>query len=217
MREVSLKNKTVDVAALESFGFTKTADGYCYERNICDDQLKLTLNFTGGKLYSIVEDSSGEEYTLHLVESSVGSYVGAVRKEYEKILSAFVENCCVENIFSAQLTKNLLDYVVKTYGDAPEFLWEKFPKYAVLRRKDTQKWYAVIMEISERKLNLDSDNEVEVLNLRGVDVESLIDGKKYFPAYHMNKKSWYTIKLDGTVNFDEICTRLTYSHDSALK
>lgn len=86
-----------------------------------------------------------------------------------------------------------------------------------MRRRDTQKWYAVIMEISERKLNLDSDNEVEVINLRGVDVESLLDGKKYFPAYHMNKKSWYTIKLDGTVDFDEICTRLTYSHDSALK
>ena len=217
MREVNLKNKTVDLAALENFGFTKTADGYRYAKNICDDQLKLTMKFIGGKIFSSVEDSSGEEYTLHLVESSVGSYVGAVRFEYEKTLSAFVENCCVENIFGARLTKKLLDYVYDKYGDAPEFLWEKFPKYAVLRRRDTQKWYAAIMEISERKLNLDSDNEVEVINLRGSDVESLIDGEKYFPAYHMNKKSWYTIKLDGTVDFDEICTRLNYSCDRATK
>ena len=33
----------------------------------------------------------------------------------------------------------------------------------------------------------------------------------------MNKRSWYTIKLDGTVDFDEICTRLNYSHDRAIK
>ena len=217
MREVNLKNKTVAVDTLENFGFTKTADGYSFVKNICDDQLKLTMKFIGGKLFSSVEDSSGEEYTLHLVESSVGSYVGAVRLDYEKTLSAFIENCCVENIFNARLTKSLLDYVAEKYSDAPEFLWEKFPKYAVLRRRDTQKWYAAIMEISERKLNLDSDNEVEVINLRGVDVESLLDGKKYFPAYHMNKKSWYTIKLDGTVDFDEICTRLNYSYSRAVK
>ena len=153
MREVNLKNKTVAVDSLENFGFIKTADGYRYEKNICDDQLTLTLKFTGGKLFSAVNDVTGEEYTLHLVESSSGSFVGAVRKEYEDILTAFVESCCVENIFTAQLTKNLLDYV----------------------------------------------------------------GKKYFPAYHMNKKSWYTIKLDGTVDFDEICKRLADSYKSATK
>lgn len=122
MREVNLKNKAVAVDALENFGFTKTADGYRFAKNICDDQLTLTLNFIGGKLYSRVEDSSGEEYTLHLVESSIGSYVGVVRQDYEKILSAFIENCCVENIFSARLTKSLLDYVAEKYSDAPEFL-----------------------------------------------------------------------------------------------
>ena len=217
MREINIKNKTVAVDSLENFGFTKTADGCRYEKNICDDQLTLILKFSGGKLFSAVNDVTGEEYTLHLVESSSGSFVGAVRKEYEDILTAFVESCCVENIFTAQLTKNLLDYVSKKYGDAPEFLWEKFPKYAVLRRKDTKKWYAALMEISERKLNLDSDNEVEVMNLRGSDVESLLDGKKYFPAYHMNKKSWYTIKLDGTVDFEEICKRLADSYKSAIK
>ena len=216
MHEVNL-NKTVAVDRLKNFGFNQTADGWLYQKNICDNQLLLTLKFADGKLFSRVDDSTGEEYTLHLVESSVGKFVGNVRDEYQKILSAFEENCCEENIFRAQLTKNLIAYVREKYGDELEFLWEKYPNAAVLRRKDTQKWYALIMEISERKLGLDSDNLVEIIDLRGKELENFVDGEKYFLGYHMNKKSWYTIRLDGSVSFDEICTRLNKSYNLATK
>lgn len=219
MREENLKNKTVDVDKLENFGFHKAADGWIYEKNISDDQLSLTLKFTGGKLFSRVEDTFGEEYILHLVEGSSGGYVGTVRDEYEKILAAFFENCCVENIFRAELTKNLVAYVRAKYGDELEFLWEKYPNAAIVRRKDTQKWYALIMEISERKLGLDSDNLVEILDLRGNpdELKNLVDGEKYFAGYHMNKKSWLTIRLDGSISFDEICTRIDESYIRATK
>lgn len=219
MREVTLKNKTVVVDKLEDFGFHKAFDSWIYEKNICDDQLSLTLKFSGGKLFSRVEDSAGEEYILHLVEGSSGGYVGAVRDEYEKILASFVESCCVENIFRAQLTKNLIAYVRDKYGDELEFLWEKYPNAAIWRRKDTKKWYALIMEISERKLGLDSDNLVEILDLRGDpdELKNLVDGEKYFAGYHMNKKSWLTMKLDGSISFDEICRRLDESYNRATK
>ena len=214
MREVRL-NKTVAVDKLESFGFKNTADGWIYRKNICDNQFLMTLKFIDGKIFSSVEDSSGEEYTLHLVESSVGKFVGNVRQEYEKILATFIENCCEENIFTAQLTKKLIMYVREKYGDELEFLWEKFPKNAIWRRRDTKKWYAVLIEISERKLGLNSDNVVEIIDLRGRELENLIDGEKYFAGYHMNKKSWYTIRLDGSVDFDEICKRLDESYNLA--
>ena len=216
MREVNLKNKTVAVDRLKNFGFVKISDSWQLQKNICDE-LKLTLKFIDGKLFSRVEDSTGEEYTLHLAEESVGKFVGSVRDEYQKILSAFEENCCEENIFRAQLTRQLIIYVREKFGDELEFLWEKFPNAAIYRRKDTRKWYALIMEISERKLGLDSDNLVEALILRGRELENLLDGEKYFPAYHMNKKSWYTIRLDGSVSFDEICTRLNESYNLATK
>lgn len=216
MREVKL-NKTVAVDKLESFGFIKTANGWLYQKNICDNQLLMMLKFMGGKIFSRVEDSTGEEYTLHLVESSVGKFVGNVRQDYERILTEFIENCCEENIFCAQLTKNLIIYVREKYGDELEFLWEKFPKDAIWRRKDTKKWYAVLMEISERKLGLDSDNLVEVIDLRGRELENFLDGEKFFAGYHMNKKSWFTIRLDGSVAFDEICMRLDESYRLATK
>ncbi|MBQ9487988.1 MAG: MmcQ/YjbR family DNA-binding protein [Selenomonadaceae bacterium] len=219
MREVNLKNKTVAVAELEKFGFEKASDGWRYEKNICDDQLSLTLDYKAGKLFSEVKDNFGEEYVLHLVENSAGGYVGAVRSEYEEILAAFEENCCEENIFRAALTKNLISYVRDKYGDELEFLWEKYPNAAIWRRKDSKKWYGLVMEISERKLGLDSDKDVEILDLRGKvdELQNLIDGVKYFAGYHMNKKSWYTIRLDGSVDFDEICTRLDESYTLAKK
>lgn len=216
MREVNLQNKTIAVDKLKSFGFHQTADGWQYQKNICDE-MTLTLKVVDSKLFSCVEDSFGEEYTLHLVENSVGAYVGNVRDEYQKILSAFEENCCEENIFRAQLTKKLIMYVREKYGDELEFLWEKFPNCAVWRRQDTQKWYAVLMEISERKLGLDSDQLAEVLDLRGTELENFLDGEKYFAGYHMNKKSWFTVRLDGSVSFDEICTRLDESYKLATK
>lgn len=32
-------------------------------------------------------------------------------------------------------------------GDAPEYLWAKFPNHAVFRRKDNRKWYALVAEV----------------------------------------------------------------------
>lgn len=39
---------------------------------------------------------------------------------------------------------------------------------------------------------------MEILDLRAnsEDIERLIDNKTFFPAYHMNKKSWITISLN---------------------
>ena len=214
-----MKDKTVAENTLEKFGFHNTADGWQYEKNICDNQLSLTLTYKAGKLFSEIKDNFGEEYILHLVEDSVGGYVGAVRSEYEEILATFEEHCCEENIFRASLTKSLISYVRDKYGDELEFLWEKYPNAAIWRRKDSKKWYGLVMEISERKLGLDSDKDVEILDLRGnvAELQNLVDGVKYFGGYHMNKKSWYTIRLDGTVEFDEICTRLDESYILAKK
>ena len=219
MREVKLKNKTVDGGKLEQFGFAKTADGYHYEKKICDEQLSLSLDFIDGKIFSSVADSFGEEYTLHLVESSVGAYVGAIREEYEKVLAAFVESCCSENIFRAEIVKNLVEYVREKYGDELEFLWAKFPKNAIWRRRDTQKWYAVILGVNEKKLGLNSDNEVEVIDLRGEpeEIKNLVDDVNYFVGYHMNKKSWFTIRLDGSVALEKICEHVDKSYTLAIK
>ncbi|MBF1207631.1 MAG: MmcQ/YjbR family DNA-binding protein, partial [Fusobacterium periodonticum] len=42
-----------------------------------------------------------------------------------------------------------------------------------------------------------------------------IDNKRYFPAYHMNKKHWCTICLDGTVELEKIYRLIDISYELA--
>ena len=214
MAEIKIKNKSVNFDKLKNFGFV---DGR-YEKNICANQFKLSITVAQDlKIFSKVEDNfSGEEYILHLVENAVGEYVGSVRLEYEKVLNDFIESCCVSNIFYGELTQKLIEYVRKNYGGELEFLWENSPKTAIWRRQDSKKWYGVLMNIAERKLKIDSDKFVDIVNLRG-NALKLADGEKYFPAWHMNKKSWITIRLDNSVTFNEICNRLDESYKLAVK
>ena len=116
-------------------------------------------------------------------------------------------------MFKSDFARRIIEFARKNWGDELEFLWKQFPDYAVLRRKDTQKWYAVLMRLPRRKLGLDSDETVEIIDLRRT---SETDDPRFLPGYHMNKKSWMTIVLDGTVSFDEITGILSSSYDCAI-
>ncbi len=67
--------------------------------------------------------------------------------------------------------------------------------------------------------NKDANEKIEIIDLRlQPDILSqTLDGIKYFPGYHMNKKHWYTICLDGSVEDAEICHRLDVSYELAKK
>ena len=45
----------------------------------------------------------------------------------------------------------------------------------------------------------DPEAEVEIINLRLPPEErpELVDGENFFPAYHMNKKNWVSVRADG--------------------
>ena len=105
----------------------------------------------------------------------------------------------------------------KNFWKDLEFLWKKSPKNAILRKKSSNKWYAAILTISKRKIGLDSDKIIEVINLHNSEeeIKKLIDCKKYFPAYHMNKKYWCSICLDGTVELEEIYKLIDISYELA--
>lgn len=75
------------------------------------------------------------------------------------------------------------------------------------------------MIVSKRKLGIDSDELVEIIDLRETPevIENLIDYQHYYPGCHMNKKYWYTILLDGSVYFEDICHRIDRSYDLTQK
>ena len=58
--------------------------------------------------------------------------------------------------------------------------------------------------MQKKKLGLDEEGAVEIIDLRikPEDVEALLDGKKYFPGYHMNKKHWITVVPGEDISVD---------------
>ncbi len=142
-----------------------------------------------------------------------------LRKEYEEELWRIAECCFKPDAFKNEITLQLLAHIQAKYGDELEYLWRKFPQNAIVRNQSKKKWYAVFLIVSKSKLTGDSEEKVEALNVRvpTQDLEASIDGISRFPGYHMNKKNWITLCLDGSIPFDELTTRLETSYHLAAK
>ena len=221
MREITnfIKNKKIDFKKLEEFGFKLINKSYYYYASLLKNQFKMTIkiNLDNSIFTEIIDTETNEPYVLHLLETKRSGYSEKVYKEYSEVLEKIKKECFEDEIFKANYAKEIINYIKNKYGDELEFLWEKSPKNAVVRRKSSNKWYAVILTVSKRKLNLDSDEIIEVINIHNSpeEIEKLIDYKKYFPAYHMNKKHWCTICLDGTVELKEIYKLIDISYELA--
>lgn len=221
MTEHIFKNKKLNINKLLSFGFVSADNGYVYHTELIGGQMRLTVRIDAAqKVYTeVIDNSSGDEYVLHRVESAAGSFVGQVKTEYEAVINKISAKCFDTEIFKSEQAKAVIAYVRETYGDELEYLWQKFPDNAVVRRKDNQKWYAAILTVSRRKLGFDSNETVEILDLRikPEKMESTVDNIRFFPGYHMNKKHWFTVCLDGSVGIDEICKKIDESYMLAKK
>ena len=221
MREVKdfIKDKKIDLKRLEKFGFKLKDNSYYYDTSLLKNQFKMCvkINLDNSIFTELIDVETNEPYVLHLLEMKRSGYSEKVYKAYSEVLDKIKKECFENERFKANYTKEIIEYVKNKYGDELEFLWEKSPKNAVIRRESSNKWYAVILTISKRKLNLDSDKIIEVINLHNIaeEIEKLIDNKKYFPAYHMNKKYWCTICLDGTVELKEIYKLIDISYELA--
>ncbi len=71
------------------------------------------------------------------------------------------------------------------------------------------------MTIPFKRLGLKSDERVNVVNLKAPpeEIESLIDKRTIFPAYHMNKKHWITVVLSDQIDFERLCALTQKSWD----
>lgn len=65
----------------------------------------------------------------------------------------------------------------------------------------------------------DTDIDTQAIDLRAAaeDIDNSVDNKKFFRSYHMNKKHWITVCLDGGVPFCEIQKMLDASYELASK
>ena len=97
-------------------------------------------------------------------------------------------------------------YIYEQYGVKAEFPWKKYPEYMVIRHSNNRKWFAVIMNISKRKLGIESDEIADIINIKcnSLMIGSLIMEDGIFPAYHMNKSNWVSVLLDNSCNMENL-------------
>ena len=103
--------------------------------------------------------------------------------------------------------QEFLEYCLSTYGTSPDYPFDEDFETAVLRHADNRKWYALVMRVSRRKFGFDSDEVIDVVNLK-LPTEmfgSFGASDGVYPAYHMNKLYWISVLLldapDDVVQF----------------
>ena len=111
------------------------------------------------------------------------------------------------------------EYIRETYGILPEYLFKSDPECCVFRHLYTKKWFGIIMNISANKIGLNADTCIDVLNVKcEPDMVAVLNRQSGFaPAYHMNKKHWLTILLDGNVSKEQILQLLDISFELTKK
>ena len=113
-----------------------------------------------------------------------------------------------------EIRERLFAYVGKKYRASPEYLWARYPNYAVLRHRDNRKWFALVMDIPAAKLDLERGDTVDILNVKMEDAllaDLLIQQEGFYRGYHISRGNWISILLDGTVAFEELCRWLDES------
>ena len=93
--------------------------------------------------------------------------------------------------------RQFIEYCLHTYGTSPDYPFEGDFETAVFRHSGSRKWYAIVMRVSRRKFGFDSDEVIDVVNLK-LPTEmfgSFGASDGVYPAYHMNKLHWVSVLL----------------------
>ena len=113
--------------------------------------------------------------------------------------------------------QQFLEYCREAYGTKADYPFDEDSLTAVLRHGDNRKWYAIVMRVSRRKFGLDSDEVIDVVNLK-LPIEmhgSFGASEGVYPAYHMNKLHWISVLLPDAP--DDVLSFLTNASFEATK
>ncbi len=128
----------------------------------------------------------------------------------ERRVLRFAVTTCRE----VRMTKeSFLAFCLSAFSTVPDCPFTGDAETVVLRHAGSRKWFALVMKVSRRKFGGESDEKVDIVNLKlPVDMFGSFGREEgVYPAYHMNKLHWISVLLpdaaDGTVDF---LTRVSY-------
>ncbi|MCH4157915.1 MAG: MmcQ/YjbR family DNA-binding protein [Acidaminococcaceae bacterium] len=186
-----------EAAALRKLGFRKKQGVYTWKQTLSgalEARFTLTAHHFAVQVFDPVE---GEAYLPFEQDGATGNFVQGIREQVDQLVQKIITQGCT----CQRQREQLLAYVKKEYGTDPWYPWPEYPEHCPLKVPETGKWYGIVMEIPARLLGLPQPGEVDILNVKlpPDQVEALCDRQQFFPAYHMHKKYWLTMLLDGSV------------------
>ena len=201
-----------------AYGFVENGEIWTYSCQILQGDFFMTLSITPDNVsFQVFDQETGDLYPQVHMESMTGSFVASVREACLEILYQIRKACFDVQDFICPQTKRIMAQVQEKYGNQLEYLWEKSPDTAVLRHEGNQKWYAVLMRIPWDKLDKGREGLVEAVNLKHDQVADLLSKKGIYPVFHMNKRYWISLTLDGSLSDDEVLDLLEISWNLTLK
>ena len=214
IEEKIFQKTKVNYPKLLKYGFNKNKDIYTYTKNILNNDFKVIINIEKGKVTGhIIDLNFNEEYFNFRNETFTGNYVAKIREEFENILKDIKNDCFSSKPFIYDQTNRIIKLIKEKYHDDPEFEWEDTPDCAVF--KHPKKWYGIIMHINRVKLDPNTNEDIEVMNVKldPNEILKLLNQDGFYKAYHMNKKYWITIVLDNTLSDELIMELITKSYN----
>jgi len=199
---------------LIKFGFKKEKDKYILDQLSTNKEFTFHLEINDKKVVSsVIDNSTNEEYMPFYIETINGEYVGSIRDEFELLIKSILSTC-YEKDYKNDTVHQLIKYVKEEYEVKPEYLWGDSPNTFVFKHKEA-KWFGIVMDIPYNKIGIDSKEIVYVLNVKvpTEEIPNLLKISGIVPAYHMNKKYWISILLDGSVDLKIITNLINTSYE----
>lgn len=188
-----------DESKLQDFGFNKYNEFYYKKELVLDGfYFIIQLDYQSKIIDINAYDSDNQEYELFNVSYTKNALANILQQKKDELIKGLINQCCIRN----SLKDDVLHYIYEKYSVEADFPWKE-NTYAVLRCKN-HKWFGLIMEIKYKNLGISSNERLDVINIKLPSdlIESLIDNKTFFKAYHMNKKYWISIILNNSVSLD---------------
>ncbi len=109
-------------------------------------------------------------------------------------------------------------FVYDEYGVLSENVFETSPSTAVFRHEENNKWFAIIMRIPTAKFGINDGRIIDVVNLKitAEARETIRNIGGIFPAYHMSKRHWISVFLDGSVDRETLRKLIDVSFNATI-
>ena len=194
-----------------SRGFVKDGKDWILRGEVLFGKFQAEFRWSeqGKPRITIWED--GEEYSLIHVVSADGDYVRRIRDACVVWMTEIRDQCFARKQFCGEQANRIAGALLGMFGDEPDDPWNgRYPGIGVFRLKNNRKWYAIIMNVDGISVHYPSAH-CDVLTFRaGTERNSeLLQIPGFIPAYHMNRKSWASVILDGSVPDSVILAELS--------